>query len=62
MTRIVLHENESLDDAMRRFKRSVSRAGTLDEVRKREFYVKPGVKRRLKSEEARKNARKNRKH
>ncbi|HCV55668.1 MAG: 30S ribosomal protein S21 [Galactobacillus timonensis] len=62
MTRIVLHENESLDDAMRRFKRSVSRAGTLAEVRKREFYVKPGVKRRLKSEEARKNARKNRKH
>ena len=47
MTRIVLHENESLDDAMRRFKRSVSRAGTLAEVRKREFYVKPGVKRRL---------------
>lgn len=47
---------------MRRFKRSVSRAGTLAEVRKREFYVKPGVKRRLKSEEARKNARKNRKH
>lgn len=62
MTRIVLHENESLDDALRRFKRSVSRAGTLAEVRKREFYVKPGVKRRLKSEEARKNARKNRKH
>ena len=62
MTRIVLHENESLDDAMRRFKRSVSRAGTLAEVRKREFYVKPGVKRRLKSEEARTNARKNRKH
>ena len=62
MTRIVLHENESLDDAMRRFKRSVSRAGTLAEVRKREFYVKPGVKRRLKSKEARKNARKNRKH
>lgn len=62
MTRIVLHENESLDDAMRRFKRSISRAGTLAEVRKREFYVKPGVKRRLKSEEARKNARKNRKH
>lgn len=62
MTKIVVHENESLDDAMRRFKRSVSRAGTLAEVRKREFYVKPGVKRRLKSEEARKNARKNRKH
>lgn len=58
MTKILIRENESLDDAMRRFKRMVSRAGTLAEVKKKEFYVKPGVARRLKSEEARKNARK----
>lgn len=58
MTKVLVRENESLDDAMRRFKRMVSRAGTLAEVRKKEFYVKPGVARRLKSEEARKNARK----
>ena len=31
-------QNESLDDALRRFKRSVSKAGTLQESRKREFY------------------------
>ncbi|MGP1376302.1 MAG: 30S ribosomal protein S21 [Bulleidia sp.] len=62
MTKVLIHENESLDDAMRRFKRMVSRAGTLAEVRKKEFYVKPGVARRLKSEEARKKARKNKKH
>ena len=45
---------ENLDDALRRFKRQVSRSGTLAEARKREYYVKPGVKRKLKSEAARK--------
>jgi len=58
MPRIVIKENEGLDDALRRFKRSVSRNGTLAEARKREYYVKPGVKRKLKSEAARKASRK----
>ena len=44
----------SQNDAIRRFKRQVSRDGTLVEARKREYYVKPGVKRKLKSEAARK--------
>ena len=52
--KVVLKENEVLDDALRRFKRQVSRNGTLAEARKREFYVKPGVRRKLKSEAARK--------
>ncbi|MGO3537093.1 MAG: 30S ribosomal protein S21, partial [Latilactobacillus curvatus] len=34
--------------------RSVSKAGTIQEYRKREFYEKPSVKRKLKSEAARK--------
>lgn len=54
MARVVVKENEQLDDALRRFKRQVSRNGTLLEVRKREYYVKPGIQRRLKSEAARK--------
>jgi small subunit ribosomal protein S21 len=54
MPRIILKDNESLDEALRRFKRSVSRNGTLAEARKREYYVKPGVKRKLKQEAARK--------
>ena len=54
MARVVVKENESLDDALRRFKRQVSRNGTLLEARKREYYVKPGVKKRLKRENARK--------
>ena len=55
MAKTVVRENESLDDALRRFKRQVSRTGTLAEARKREFYVKPGLKRKMKSEAARKN-------
>ena len=58
MSKIVVKENEALDDVLRRFKRQVSRNGTLAEARKREYYVKPGVKRKLKSEAAQKAGRK----
>ena len=54
MSKILVKENEQIDDTLRRFKRQVSRNGTLLEVRKREYYVKPGIKKRLKSENARK--------
>ncbi len=60
MSKTVVHENESLDDALRRFKRSVSKSGTLQEYRKREFYEKPSVKKKLKSEAARKRNKKRR--
>ncbi len=52
--KVVVRKNESLDDALRRFKRSVTKAGTLQEARKREHYEKPSVKRKRKSEAARK--------
>ncbi len=54
MAKVTVKENETLDDALRRFKRQVSRNGILAETRKREYYIKPGVRRRLKSEAARK--------
>lgn len=54
MSKTVIRDNESLDDALRRFKRNVSKTGTLREARKREYYEKPSVKRKLKSEAARK--------
>ena len=38
MSKTVVRKNESLEDALRRFKRSVSKSGTIQEVRKREFY------------------------
>ena len=54
MSEIGIKDNESLDSALRRFKRSCARSGVLAEVRKREHYEKPSVKRKKKSEAARK--------
>ena len=54
MAEIKIKENESLDNALRRFKRQCSKAGVIAEVRKREAYEKPSVRRRKKSEAARK--------
>lgn len=54
MTEIKVKENESLDNALKRFKRQCARSGVLAEYRKREHYEKPSVKRKKKSEAARK--------
>ena len=54
MSRVEVKENESLDSALRRFKRSCAKQGILQEIRKREHYEKPSVKRKKKSEAARK--------
>ena len=54
MAEIREKDNESLDRALRRFKRSCARSGFLAEVRKSEHYEKPSVKRKKKSEAARK--------
>ncbi|AYO30287.1 MAG: small subunit ribosomal protein [Thermoanaerobacteraceae bacterium] len=53
MAEVRVGENESLDNALRRFKRQCQRAGVLSEVRKREHYEKPSVRRKKKSEAAR---------
>ena len=57
MSEVRVKENETLDSALRRFKRSCARSGVLAEVRKREHYVKPSVRRKKKSEAARKRKR-----
>ncbi|ACL22297.1 SSU ribosomal protein S21P [Desulfitobacterium sp. LBE] len=54
MSEIKVGKNESLDSALRRFKRTCQRAGVLSEARKHEHYEKPSVKRKKKSEAARK--------
>lgn len=54
LAEIRVKDNESLDSALRRFKRSCAKAGVLSEVRKREHYEKPSVRRKKKSEAARK--------
>lgn len=53
MAEIRLKDNESLESALRRFKKQCARAGVIAEVRKREAYEKPSVKRKKKSEAAR---------
>lgn len=54
MSEVIVNENESLDSALRRFKKNCARNGTLAEIRKREHYEKPSVRRKKKSEAARK--------
>ncbi len=49
----VVREGENVDDALRRFKRGVNKSGILLEARKREAYLKPGLKRKMKSKLAR---------
>ncbi|HHV27540.1 30S ribosomal protein S21 [Anaerosalibacter bizertensis] len=53
MSEVKVGENESLDNALKRFKRQCARSGVLSEARKREHYEKPSVKRKKKSEAAR---------
>ena len=54
MSEIRIKDNESLERALRRFKRQCAKSGVLAEVRKREHYEKPSVKRKKKSAAARK--------
>ena len=54
MSEIHIKEGENIESALKRFKRSCAKAGVLAEVRKREHYESPSVKRRKKSEAARK--------
>ena len=54
MSEVRVKENESLDSALRRFKRQCARSGILAEVRKREHYEKPSVRRKKKAVAARK--------
>lgn len=57
MSEIKVGENESLDSALKRFKRQCATSGILREIRQREHYEKPSVKRKKKAEEARRKNR-----
>ena len=54
MAEVRVGKNETLDSALRRFKRQCQISGVLAEARKHEHYEKPSVKRKKKSEAARK--------
>ncbi|MCD6436202.1 MAG: 30S ribosomal protein S21 [Clostridiales bacterium] len=53
MSGIMIKPNESIDSALKRFKRETSRSGVMAEIKKRKHYEKPSVKRKKKSEAAR---------
>ncbi|MDR1048503.1 MAG: 30S ribosomal protein S21 [Synergistaceae bacterium] len=52
MTTVNRREGESLEETLRRFKREVSKVGTLREARRREHYEKPSDAKKLKRAEA----------
>ena len=56
MPGIRVRETEPFESALKRFKKQVERAGVLSEVRKREYYEKPSVKKKKKAIAARKRA------
>jgi small subunit ribosomal protein S21 len=51
-------KDETIESALRRFKKDCARSGVLSEVKKREHFEKPSVKKKLKSEAARKKLKK----
>ncbi|HUT84548.1 MAG: 30S ribosomal protein S21 [Proteobacteria bacterium] len=56
MPGIKVNENEPFENALRRFKKQCEKAGILSELRKRQHYEKPSVKRKKKALAARKRA------
>src|SRR3954454_9019622 len=58
MAEVRLQEGESLENALRRFKRKVQTENIIKDVKRHSFYLKPGEKRRVKQALARKQARK----
>jgi small subunit ribosomal protein S21 len=47
MVGIMIQENENIDRAIRRFKKKYERSGILKEVKKRSYFTKPSVKKRM---------------
>ena len=56
MSTIIVNEHENVENALRRFKRKCSRDGIIGDLRKKEHYEKPSVRRKKKAEAARKRS------
>ncbi len=54
MPGVKVHEGDSIDKALKQFKKQCEKSGILTEIRKREYYEKPSVKRKRKMLAARK--------
>jgi small subunit ribosomal protein S21 len=57
MAEVKVGKTETLDKALKRFKKQCARSGVLSEARRREHYEKPSVRRKKKAEAARKRRR-----
>ena len=60
MAEVQVHEGESLESALKRFKRKVLQEDIIKEIKRHAFYLKPGQKKRVKEALARKRNRKKR--
>jgi len=60
LAEIVLQDGESLEGALRRFKRKVQQEDIIKEIKRHSYYMKPGEKARVKAALARKRSRKKR--
>lgn len=60
MAEVRIQDGETLENALRRFKRKVLQEDIIKEVKRHAFYLKPGQKKRVKSALARKRNRKKR--
>ncbi len=57
MAFVLINENESLENALRRFRRKVQQEGIMRDYKKSSVYMKPGDKKRMKEHRARKRMR-----
>lgn len=60
MAEVVIQDGETLESALRRFKRKVQQEDIIKEIKKHSYYMKPGEKKRVKQALARKRNRKKR--
>lgn len=54
LAEVQVQPGESIESALKRFKKKIQKAGILSEIKRREHYVKPSVKKKRKAEAARK--------
>ncbi|MFA7360262.1 MAG: 30S ribosomal protein S21 [Candidatus Kapaibacterium sp.] len=52
MIKVIIQDTESLDKALKRFKKKYEKAGILKEFRRRQFFVKPSVDKKMNKERA----------
>ncbi len=60
MAEVTINDSESLESALRRFKRKVQQEDIIKEIKRHSYYLKPGEKKRVKAALARKRNRKKR--